>query len=109
MFAFVRSGETLLTALVLWPLIAAIALAGLSAIKRRGGAWLAVVATGVTLVLAALLAGVEGPAAVRIPAFLGVLELRAEPAGRALALVAALVWFAASVYSLGYLRDDPAA
>ena len=109
MFAFVRSGEALLTALVLWPLVAAIALAGLAAMKLRGGAWLAVVATGVTLVLAALLAGVEGPAAVRIPAFLGVLELRAESAGRALALVAALVWFAASVYSLGYLRNDPAA
>jgi len=105
----VRLGEALLIALVLWPLVAALAVALLAASNRRGASALSVVGTGATLLLAFALFAFDGTATVRIPALLSVLELRADPAGLLFALVAAMVWFAVSVYSLGYLRDNPAA
>ncbi|MGK7297432.1 MAG: complex I subunit 5 family protein [Candidatus Wenzhouxiangella sp. M2_3B_020] len=99
----------LLAGLVLWPLIATVPVALASWRGRTAGGVLTALATGIALAAAGLLALSDGAVTARLPSLLGAIELRADPAGRAFALVAAFVWFCASVHAVGYLRDDPAA
>ncbi|NDY94182.1 complex I subunit 5 family protein [Wenzhouxiangella limi] len=99
---------TMLSALVLLPLLAA---AALPAIRNSGGQN-ALAITTVVLVLAGLL--VLAPTVIQgqiligsLPGLLGRFHFQADPFGLLFALVGTLVWLSAVVYATGYLGDDP--
>lgn len=101
--------ERLLSALVLWPLVAAAVVALWAGLGRAGACVLAAVASGVTLGLALALMAADGTVVTGVPAIIGTLELRADAPARLFALAAAFVWFCAGLYAIGYLRGDAAA
>ncbi|MDF1614421.1 complex I subunit 5 family protein [Desulfurivibrio dismutans] len=83
--------------------------------RRRWPGWrdaLVLTATGLVLLgvggLVPLMAA-EGRLYCSLPVMVSRLELTVDAFSLLLALVSSLLWFAVSLYSLGYLRDDPAA
>ncbi|MDT8437891.1 MAG: complex I subunit 5 family protein [Wenzhouxiangellaceae bacterium] len=99
--------ETFHTGLLIVLLLLPLAAAAVIAIWPRFGAHINVFVTALTLLLALALLTIDGVVTAELPAMLGVLVLRADPAARLFVLAAALVWLAAAVYATRYFDHDP--
>jgi len=101
----------LLTLVVAWPLLAALAAAVIAraGCSRRWFDLFVTVSAGIALAgVVALIAPVlaESRIAARVPLWVGPAEFVADPIGLTFALIAALVWFCATLYATAWLRED---
>jgi formate hydrogenlyase subunit 3/multisubunit Na+/H+ antiporter MnhD subunit len=96
--------------LVAWPLLAALAVPfiGRSSRRARDGWMILVTATTLLGVLALAMEVMEAQRIhARVPLLLGHLEFTVDHFGALFALFSSFVWFAATLYSLAYLRAQP--
>ena len=104
-------GDTLLLALVIGPMLGALAVPWIGRRSERlRDAWVMLV-TGLALLGTVMLAlGVvtAGPLSAGLPLLVGRLEFVADPFGALFALFSAFVWFCATLYSLAYMKTQQA-
>jgi formate hydrogenlyase subunit 3/multisubunit Na+/H+ antiporter MnhD subunit len=111
MMASLPTAANCLALVVFWPMLAALFVVLLARAAPRLIPAFMVAATGLTLLgVIALTATVldQQRLAWSIPALVGRFELVADAFSMIFALVAALVWFSATLYSIAYLSTDPA-